>query len=314
LATLMLTLSTLGIGSVSAATPSWEMSVTPTPAKVSAGADAGYVVTIKNTGKSNISQVFLTDALAHADGTPAIPDAILDTTYVASSQGSCDPAGTRLDCTLGAIRSGRSATVVVAFSTGTNAILQRVFEANTTGVAGDNPGSSHGDVLQSVGTTTTGTGDNFSGRFIKDDVLIVRDSEALSTANLQSTKVTAPKGAIGVSVADEGDTTAITCPAPVTCSTPTSEIHVDNGAFFKDGFKVEVGAYKFSGQVPAVYHEFDSPRLVGGVTVVGETITANCPKNGTPSANQIPCFSVNKVGGGDIVVVLWLKENGKIRW
>ena len=314
-ATLIVAASTFGIGAMSAATPSWAMSVTPTPAAVSSGADAGYIVTIKNTGKSNLSQVYLTDALAHANGTLAVPASILDTTFVVSSQGSCDPAGSRLDCALGALRSGRSATVVVAFSTGANPILTRVFEANTTGVAGDSQGSSHGDVLQGVGTTSTGTGANFSGRFIKDDVLIVNDSEALSTANLQSTKVTAPKGAIGVSVADEGATQPITCPAPLTCSSQTSEVHVDNGAFFSNGFKVEIGAYKFSGQVPSVYHEFDSPHpdAAGELTVKGEVL-APCPKKTAPTANQIPCFSVTKLSGGDILVVIWLKENGRIRW
>ena len=318
LATLMVALSSIGIGSVSAATPSWQMSVTPTPAKVTTGADAGYVVTIKNTGKSNIAQVFLTDALIHANGTPAVPDQILDTTFVATSQGSCDPEGTRLNCALGSIRAGRSATVIVAFSTGANPTLVRVLEANTTGVAGDNQGSSHGDVLQGIGITATGSGDDFAGRFIGDDVaeiLTVNNSQDLSTTNLQSTKVNAPKGGIGVSVADEGETTVITCPATVTCTSPTSEIHIDNGALFSGGFTAEIGAYKFSGQIRAVYHEFDVPHpdSTGALTVKGEVLTP-CPKNGTPSPNQIPCFKVTNLPGGNTLVLLWLKENGKIRF
>ena len=147
-----------------------------------AGADAGYIVTIKNTGKSNISQVFLTDALANANGTLADP--ARDPRHHICRPRARDRAirqATRLDCALGAIRAGRSATVVVAFSTERNAILQRVFEANTTGVAGDNPGSSHGDVLQGSARRRPAPVPTSPGRFIKDDVLIVQDSAALST-------------------------------------------------------------------------------------------------------------------------------------
>jgi len=309
---MVLLISSAVPGGVLAATPAWHMTVTPNPATVSAGADAGYTVRIFNDGKSNISQVFLTDALDKIGTTDsAIPREILPTTYVSQSQGSCDPAGVRLACALGAIRAGNSATVIVAFSTGANTTLQRIFEANTTGVAGDKTGSSHGDVLQEVGTTGTGSGPDFAGRFIVDQNLVVNDSLTLGADNLQSTKVNAPKGAIGVSVKD--GTFSLVC--PVACWSQTSEISVGSGALFASGFSVEIGIYKdLSQTVHGVYHEFDAPHLDsnGNPTILGETITATCPKNGTPSAAQIPCFRSTNIGGGNILVTVWLKENGKI--
>jgi len=305
-----------------AATPSWAMDVTPLPAKVSPGAVAGYRVVIRNTGNSNISQVFLTTALQTNADPPVLADpaAILPIAYVATSQGSCDAVDTIepidpvfLDCTLGAIRAKKSATVTVAYQTSVDwSRLRVIFEANTTGVAGDNPGSSHGDVLQGVGLTEFGdTGGNFGGRFLLGPDLNVSDDVALTASNRQSTKVNAPKSTIGVSVADGDQTTPVVC--PVACWSETSEIHVDQGAFFGSGFKVEIGIYKdLSQTVHGVWHEFDAPRVVGGVTVTGESIVTKCPKNGIPTSNQIPCFTSVSTGGGNILVTVWLKENGKI--
>jgi hypothetical protein len=292
-------------GTATAATPSWDMTVTPLPGQVKPGDVAGYRVVIRNTGTSNISQVFLTNALDTTDElTSADPYEILDTAYVSTSQGICDPVGVRLDCTLGAIRKNKAATIVVAYATPPTAEqLLVIFEANTTGVAGDNPGSSHGDVLQGIGLTTTNPSDDFGGRFVTVGNQTVSNGLALGTGNLQSTTVYAPKLGIPVTVADGDETTPLVC--PVTCWSETSEIHVDDGAAFNGLFKVEVGIFKdLSQSVSGVYHEFDP-----GHVPSSETITTKCPKHGSP---QTPCFSVTNVGGGDILVTIWLTENGKI--
>lgn len=319
-ATLVVALSGLGGGSATAATPSWNDSfVTATPPKVSAGANAGYTVTIINSGMSNLSQVFLTEVLQTNDTVPveAIPPAYLPINYIDQSQGSCEPLSSDgvLYCALGAIRAGRSATVTVAYPTGANATLKRIFEVNTTGVAGDNQGSSHGDVLQLVGTTTIGSSADFSGRFIGAVApdLIVKNSLVLGTSNRQSTKVTAPGGAIGVNVEDGAGFSPLPCSG---CWSETSEIHVNSGTYYDAGFKVEIGIYKTpASAVHGVYHEFDAPRLdADGNVISGESITTTCPKNGTPTASQLPCFSVSKLPGGSISVTVWLHENGRIRF
>ena len=290
---------------VNAATPAWSMSAVATPAAVSAGADAGYMVTISNNGGSNISQAYLTDALQNLAGTEfANPAQILGTSYVSPSQGSCAAVGARLSCSLGAIRAHKSATVTVAYvvPAGTATPFERVFEANTTGVAGDKGGSSHGDVVQAAGSTEVGSGPDFAGRFIAAaDDLIVGDA-GFGPGNNQSTKVTAPKRGIGVSVNDGTSVAGITCTG---CWSETSEIHVDGGAIYGQGFKVEIGIYKDLTQtVHGVVHQFDDG--------TSELITTKC-SNATPP-KVIPCFSVDKLSGGSISVTVWLKQNGKIRF
>jgi uncharacterized repeat protein (TIGR01451 family) len=303
-------------GPATAATPSWEMTVTPLPSQVKPGDVAGYRVVISNPGPSNISQVFLTNALDTTDElVSADPYEILNTAFVSFSQGDCDPVGVRLDCTLGAIRANESATIVVAYATPPAAEqLLVIFEANTTGIAGDAPGSSHGDVLQGIGLTTTNPSDNFGGRFLTTDNLVVSNGLGLGAGNQQSGKVNAPKVGIGVSIEDgtgvsfEGDG------CPVTCWSETWALEVDGGAFYGNGFKLEIGVYKdLVETVHGVWHEYDTPHLDGdgNPTITGEDITTKCPKKGSPSSSQIPCFSVSSIGGGDILVTVWLKENGK---
>jgi len=291
-------------GTATAATPSWEMSVTSLPSQVKPGDVAGYRVVIKNTGTSNLSQVFLTNALDTIDNlVSADPYEILDTAYVSTSQGTCDPVGVRLDCTLGAIRAKKSATIVVAYATPpTAAQLLVIFEANTTGVAGDSQGSSHGDVLQGIGLTTTNPSANFGGRFVTAGLLDVFNDQTLGSGNLQTTKVGAPALGIGVTVAD-GTPASDWCP---TCTSESSEVHVNFGTSYPSGFRVDiqVSGGLVHGSISTVYHQLD-----GGSV---EAITNTCPKNGAPSASQMPCFRTKNLPGGDTLVMIWTTVNGKM--
>jgi hypothetical protein len=301
----MVALVGLGGSSVSAATPNWAVTAVATPSGVSAGADAGFIITVSNNGGSNVSQAYLTDALQNVAGTElANPSVILHTSFVSTSQGTCDAAGVRLNCSLGAIRAHKSATVTVAYvvPAGTTSPFKRIFEGNTTGVAGDKGGSSHGDVRQAAGTTEVGSGPDFAGRFIADNTLTVGDG-AIGAGNNQSTTVTAPEGAIGVSVKDGPTVTTLLCAG---CWSETSEIHVNGGALYS-GFKVEIGIYKdLSQTVHGVFHQFDA-----GHDPASETITTKCSKSSPPA--QVPCFSVTKLSGGSVSVTVWLKQNGTIR-
>jgi hypothetical protein len=305
-ATMLVAMSAIGGSSIVASTPTWGLSsVVTTPAKVSAGADAGYVLTVVNSGTSNISQAYVTDGLQAKNGIKAIPAQVLPTTYVTTTQGTCDPVGVRLRCALGALRAGTSATVTVAYSTASYATLRRIFEINTTGVAGDAKGSSHGDALQLIATTTTGTGADFAGRFVVGTDQTVSDSQTLGSKNKQWTKINVPATAIGVSVGENGN--ALACPG---CWSETSEIHVDRGLVYPAGFSGEIGIYKTLAQtVHGFYHQFDTPH-VGGIE--GETVTATCSSATAPSV--VPCFLVVPQGNGNVSVVYWLTENGTIRF
>lgn len=302
LTSLVLLASATITGSAFAATPSWEIDVTELPSTVAPGELAGYEVQIRNTGNANIAQVYLM-----ADALPPAPGAPLLTAYLVKSQGKCDPVGQKLSCALGAIRSGRSASVTVAYTMSTTpGVLQVAFEANTTGVAGDAPGSSHGDSLVGIGTTTIDGSSDFGGRFVTTGNQAVGNATSLSANNQQSTSVVSPKVGIGVTVRD-GARDAAFCP---TCWSETSEIHIGDGTgFYPAGFKVVMTIYKDLAQnVKGVYHEFDQPRGDINNPIVGETIETKCPRRGT----LIPCFSTTNLPGGHTEVTVWLNENGKV--
>jgi hypothetical protein len=155
-------------GVASAAPPNWVMNVATLPPTVSPGAPAGYAVTITNNGPSNIAALYL---VAEVNGSLVAP-----TVYVNPSQGACDPVGQPLDCALGALTAGQSATVVVAFTTPTSGSSFPVeFQGNATGETFKDgiKGRSHGDTLLPnpvVTLTALNNGKNFAGFFSTDDV------------------------------------------------------------------------------------------------------------------------------------------------
>ncbi len=157
-------------GTAAAKTPGWSMTVTPLPGTVSAGAAAGYRVVITNGGKSNIAKLYLTDSRTES------PIAGFTTT----SQGSCgtDAVTGELSCSLGALGSGRSATVTVAYMTSGASPFDVTFEANTSGVSFSDGGTSHGDALTASASTVLSTDPNFSGGFTLDTSVIQTNDSA----------------------------------------------------------------------------------------------------------------------------------------
>jgi hypothetical protein len=298
LAALTLLASSIATGSAVAATPNWSMdTVVSLPSAVTPGEAAGYLVTIRNDGPSNIAQLYLT-AYAGTSDDPA-PNPV----FTSTTAGSCPNTGGTLYCTLGNLSSGASVSVTVAFTTPTDATSFSIrFEANTTGATSSDGGTSHGDTIEGVGTTTLSDDPDFGGRFVTTGNPTVANGLALGPGNLQSAKVHAPAVNIPVTVADGDQTTPITCPE--TCWSETLELNVGGGTSYPALFKVEIGVHKnLSETVHGFYHVFDA-----GQIPAAEDIVTKCPKNGTPT---VPCFSVAKVGGGNILVTVWLEENGK---
>lgn len=297
LAALAMAVSVVG-GPVSAATPNWTMDdVVLLPASVTPGQAAGYEVTIRNGGPSNVSQLFLIAYLG--DTQTAAPNPV----YSATTGGTCPNTGGTLYCKLGQLKSGKSVTVTAAFTTPTDAATFSIrFEINTTGATTSDGGSSHGDTIQKTGTTSLTNDPDFAGSFVLSTTPVA-NAQGLSSANPQSTKVNPPTPNIPVTVADGAGVTPVNC--TIACFSQTSEIHVGRGAIFNGLFKVEIGIHKdLSQTVNGIYHEFDQ-----GHTPTAETITAKCPKNGNPNA---PCFTVANTGGGHILITVYLRENGKI--
>jgi hypothetical protein len=300
----ILALTMAGPAAILGATPNWEeVGNQALPTAVTPGAEAGYSLSIKNAGPSNISQLYLVTA----DGSPA-------PTYTAPSQGSCTYT-TRTICSFGALRKGRTASIVIAFATpasGANS-FSMAFAWNTTGLGAGESDNSHGDDLDQIGTTLLVDDDNFEGGFVRTPGEL-GNASGLSASNQQSTKVIVPASNIPVTVADEsaviGDAS---CPAELECSTLTSELNVNSGAPFPNGFKAIIG--------------FDSSQLESGTNannldfwhlfddgINGELITDACMfTGGNPVPKNMPCVDVANAGGGDLIATFWLTQNGRIQ-
>jgi Domain of unknown function DUF11 len=307
LATLSLTAGVVAPAAVMAAPPSWHMTVISLPSAVSPGNAAGYQVTITNDGPSTISQLYLTTSTANNPPTAFV-------------QGTgCDPVGQELFCSLGALKKGKSATVIVAYDTptsGTNFSI--TFEGNTSGATDSDGGTSHGDTVTGTGTTSLdGDTQDFYGAFelLKASV---GNNQTLNATNPQTTLVNLPAGSIAVTVED-GAGVSGNCPASASfaadCFGGPSEIHVNQGAIYPGGFSVYI---KWDSTLDPpnansidIWHEFDTPKQPGNI--IGEDITNSCTFQGqSTTPKTIPCVQrMNNLPGGDRQVTVWLTENGK---
>jgi Domain of unknown function DUF11 len=224
----LLTAALIAPGTAAAKTPGWTMTVTPLPGTVSAGAAAGYRVVITNGGKSNIAKLYLTDDRPE---TPAAATA---------SQGSCgtDAVTGELSCNLGALRSGKSVTVTVAYMTSGASPFNVTFEANTSGVSFSDGGTSHGDALRASAATILSTSPNFAGRFTLN-TSIIKTNDQLGTGNIQSTAIVPPTSGIGVAIEDGPGIIGTSCAGVTTAIGEWSSLDVAGGQTFdQPGFKV----------------------------------------------------------------------------
>lgn len=114
------------------------------PAEVQSGDNAVYTLLVTNTGGLDIPQVRLTDALPAAGFTSAT---------FATTKGSCLSDAAAINCTLGALTPGQSATVTVTLNNVTAGLTNNAnvgaFDVN--GNALDEP-----NISDNVGSVTTG--------------------------------------------------------------------------------------------------------------------------------------------------------------
>lgn len=180
----------LGVGTVSAKTPAWSMSIVRIPTAVAPGAYAAYRVTITNGGSSNIAKLFLTDTSGQAP-------------FSVSPSTGCTASGP-LSCSLGALHSGASVTRVIVYKTNPAASsFTDTFEANTSGATASDGGTSHGDTLRSTVSTPENGSANFAGGYVVDS-----SSFSTGSGDSQSTTVTPPTMGIGVTISETGGGTS----------------------------------------------------------------------------------------------------------
>ncbi len=292
----LLAISIFGASGVSAAQPGWKLTVTELPSAVSPGADAGYRVLIENLGPSNISQLFFTDSV------DAVP------TFFTSTRAGCavDP---RLFCTFGALNSGDSITVVIAYATPLSgaATFDVTFELNTTGKTFSDKGkNSHGDAKQATASTDLNSDQNFAGGFI-DGSFSVANGGTLGRRNIQSTSATGSGNGVPVTVQDGSGASAACAAALQNPLGECSEVNVAEGAVV--GGLITIVITIFDKNVPNnidvgevfVSHTF----TLDGVTTTFAIVT-HCP----PEPVAADCLSAELLANGDLQITVYVDHNG----
>jgi hypothetical protein len=286
-------------GPSSAAPPGWTANVVSLPATVHAGADAGYGVTVTNGGKSNISALYVVST--------SVP------TYVGGRDGAkCTGPGVPLKCTFGALSSGANVQIVVGFRTGSGSSFRAAFEANTTGVAGDKKGNSHGDVLAFAGTTALSSDKDFGGGFSSDQSA-VGDSDVVGRNNVQSTSVTPPIAGVVATVQDGAGAGTFTCGAACVGRTlfgEWSKVTVGDGQPVFDAahqailFPVTVLVYGKALPKGATASSIDLVHVLDGGAGT-EVLQDRC----APSGPTLNCVTVTQVGA-NFRLTGWVQQNG----
>ena len=290
----------LGVGTATAATPGWQfLNLATLPSAVTPGADAGYSFTIHNGGKSNISQLYL------ATSVNAAPS------YFSNSRGTVCQLSPTLFCAFGALNSGASIDVVVAYTTPTSgSSFVTTFQINATGVSFQDAHHSHGDTLSQPFSTVLSSNSNFAGGFQIADGTTYANSTTLSKQNTQSSAATSKALVVPVTIEDGLASFPGTGTDPCTtlrCLGSWTSLNVGNG----NQGPVKITLVLYGKSVPnqatvdniGLWHEGSSPN----------PIVLRCSAaTSIPSGGPSECVTVTQVGG-NYQVVAWLIHNGGLR-
>ena len=282
---------------VSAAQPGWLFqNVKQLPDTVGQNALAGFSFTIKNGGKSNISALYLTDTVA---GSPV---------YVANSRNIACQTVPELRCAFGALVSGATIDVTVAYRVGTSDFVNK-FRLDSTGdPAGGN--NSHGDSkFTDLLTTVVTSSVDFDGGFVIDDSLyetrgtLGRQNKQISTAEVGDTLIPVTiKDGFGAFACSNSD------PDCANLIGEWSALDVNGGVNVKP---IKVTLNIWGGSVPGGVGVGDIYLVHADGTGAATKVDATCNADNPPT-NADCLVSVTKVGS-NFKIVAWLAHNGGLR-
>jgi len=293
----------IGPSAVNATPPGWEyLYPKQLPPVVTLGQSAGFSFTIHNGGKSNISQLYLTDSVV------AVPS------YFSNSRGTVCTLDPDLFCSFGALNSDETIDVVIAYATPTSGTkFDITFQLNSSGntFSDGAKGTSHGDTKEQFFSTALSSSRNFAGGFTIDGTVYANDAD-LGPKNIQAGTVTPPTSFIPVTLEDGLADNAFSCGTLTECANRFGEwtrLNVANGSPFASGFKVVITV--LGSKVPNGA-TVDTIDLIH-VPDVGApyTISARCTGDGL-NAGGVECISVLQVGR-NFQIIAWLISNGGAR-
>ena len=313
LSTALMATALVGVGSATAANPTWNVSFDRLPNVVSPGNDAGWFVTVTNNGPSNINDLNISIT---SEETGALPTYISDLILSSGGAESCSTATGALVCNVGTLVDDGTVTFTVAFavpSTDTGTFdLNIGLRAGTGDTETDGPGKSRGDKQTFTNSTPISTSSNFDGGFSVDD-FTYQTNQSVGRRNLQATTIENVGANIGVTIED-GITTGVDCQvaASRTCIGEWSAVNVDDGAPFGTPFKVTllIAGSSVPGGTDAeaivLVHVNDDLT----VEVLGDSSDERCASAGDSASAE--CVFVTKVGS-NYLLVAWLFQNGNLR-
>lgn len=317
----------IGAGTVSAANPNWDITITPTPAKVGVNHDAGYVVTIVNNGPSQINDLSVT--LTALEDPTATPTHLSGLDYNVGTDRTCAPAVPQT-CALGTFDAGVSVTFTIAYAVlqGKSAMcknelnqnvvcfrLEVSIRAGTGDTGSDGKGKSRGDAYKETAFAEIGSGDFDGGFVVNADVY--QTNPSLGTRNIQATRLERAAELVPVTIED-GIPTLASCDSTdenVACGGlfgEWSRLNVNNGnggVNFGTPFKVTLtirgGPGGGAADDIAIIHVLDNGTI--------EVISQACTFSGTDPVPTNPECLVATKSGSVWTIEVWLKKNGSIR-
>jgi len=300
----------LGVGAATAKNPTWTVGFEKLPPSVSAGNDAGWLVTVKNQGPSTINDLNITLTSEVAGQLPSYltPEA----EWALSSGGTvtCSTATGAMVCNVGTMADNDTATFTVAFHVpaGTTGSFDLYVNLRAgTGDTGADGGQSRGDTKTFTSSTGISTNPNFDGGFVAPGGQATYETTgSLGRSNKQTTKVEVGDELIPVTVEDElRDYACTDCPNQIGT---WSVLNVAGGA---TGEPIKVTIFIWGGSVPGGVQAGDIYLLHADGTGAWLPVTDTC-NAATPPSNLDCLESVTKIGR-NYKIVAWLEHNGGMR-
>ena len=313
LSTALMATMLVGVGSATAANPTWIVTFDRLPNVVAPGSDAGWFVTVKNDGPSNINDLNVTIT---SEELGALPSYFVGMDLSSGGTESCSTATGALVCNVGTLVDDGTATFTVAFdvpSTDTGTFdLNIGLRAGTGDTGSDGPGKSRGDKQTFTDSTPISSSSNFDGGFTVDENTY-QTNQSVGRRNLQATTIENVGDNIGVTIED-GISTGVDCQvaASRTCIGEWSTVNVDDGATFGTPFKVTllIAGSSVPGGTDAASIVLVHVNDDNTVEVLGDSADERCASAGDSASAE--CVYVTKVGS-NYLLVAWLFQNGNLR-
>lgn len=318
----MLTFAIVSAGPAAAKPPGWGFDpIVAVPGTVSPGRVAAFDVTIKNTGRSNISSILMTTDLA-ASSPLAVPAYISDATW----QGQPAPLITRpcgsppytaaLSCSFGSLVAGATVSLRIAFpvpaSAGTHS-FNFVLTGNGN-TPSDTGGTSHGDTKKGLASVSVSNDADFAGGFVLDTETF-STVESLTKQNPQSASLTTTQDFAAATIQESNSFSGTGSPcATVNCIGQWATVTAPN----PQGGAIKVNLLIFGKGMPGsvgpedivLYHLGGTDLERGDDGIIGDEASERCA-SATDSASA-PCIYVTEEGQ-NFRIVAWLLHNGTLR-